>query len=471
MGKTIKSVFWSAVEQYASLGIGMIFSFIIARQLLPSDYGAIAMLAIFMSISQCFIDSGFSSALIQKQNRTAKDLSTVFYYNLIIGVITYILLYFFSPLIASFYNQPLLIDLIPYVGLNLLIRSLTAVQLTIIQIELKFKRIAIITLVATLFSGFVAIYLAANGYGVWTLVYQALVSSSTTTLLLWITSSWKPQLLFSFSSFKELFGYGSRLLGGSLLHTIYLNLYSLVIGKVFNSKSLGLYNRANTWAAYPSSTLTAILSKSLFPILCQAQKNDKELIDRFFLYLRCIALIIFPCMLCMAAIADQLIVIVLTDKWIEVVPYFRLLCIGLMFEPLQHVIWMMLNVKHRTDLSLKSEIIKKIIGAVLLIVSLPFGLYVVCISILLYSIIDMLIVSYYVNKILITINFLKIAKILAPILLYSILLSLFAYIVAHFFSNIFYAVIIACITSLFFYILILIFTGDYKIIKKHIYGK
>lgn len=471
MGQTIKSVFWSAVEQYASLGMGMVFSFIIARQLLPADYGAVAMLAVFMSISQCFIDSGFSSALIQKQNRTKEDYSTVFYFNILVGVIAYVILYISAPWIASFYNQPILVEIIPFVGLNLLIRSVTAVQLAIVQIELRFKRMAVITLVATILSGLVAIFLAINNYGVWTLVDQALISSATTTILLWFTSSWKPQFFFSIKSFRELFNYGSKLLGGSLLHTIYNNTYSLVIGKVFDSKSLGLYNRANTWAAYPSSTLTTILGKALFPLLCQVQNDNKELGERFYLYIKSVAMLIFPIMLGMVAVADQLIEIVLTDKWIEVVPYFRILCVGLMFEPLQHVIWMMLNVKHRTDLSLKSEIVKKIIGIAFLICSIPFGLYFICISMIVYAIVDMIIVSYYANRVMETINISSIAKAISKPLALSVIISLLTYFIACKISNIYYSFITAFIFALLTYVVVLIVTGYYNNFKNYVYGK
>ena len=231
--QTFTSVIWSAIERFSVQGVQFILSLIIARQLMPSDYGLIAMLSIFMAIAQCFVDSGFSSALIQKQNRTNIDFSTVFYFNIVIGICMYLVFIICAPLISKFYEQPILIEIITWLGLNFIINSFATVQSAILTINLNFRRQAFISLTAVIISGLIAIYLAINGYGVWTLVIQNLLAASINVVLLWITSKWRPQVLFSTQAFKELFSFGSKLLMGGLLHTIYSNLYTLTIGKIF----------------------------------------------------------------------------------------------------------------------------------------------------------------------------------------------------------------------------------------------
>ena len=221
-GRAAKGVLWSAVERFSYQGIQFVLSFIIARQLLPEDYALIAMLAIFMAIAQSFIDSGFSNALIQKQNRTKEDLSTVFYFNIAVGVVMYLIFIAAAPYIASFYNQPILTAVIAWAGLNLIINSLAAVQRALLIIDLNFRKQSVISVCAVSVSGGIAVWMAYSGYGVWTLVVQTLLNGLITTLLLWITSKWRPILVFSKKSFKELFSFGSKLLMGGLLHTIYM---------------------------------------------------------------------------------------------------------------------------------------------------------------------------------------------------------------------------------------------------------
>jgi O-antigen/teichoic acid export membrane protein len=222
--RAAKGVLWSAIERFSYQGIQFVLSFVIARQLLPQDYALIAMLAIFMAVAQSFIDSGFSNALIQKQNRTKEDLSTVFYFNIAVGVLMYLVLLVLSPWIASFYNQPVLKVIIVWVGLNLIISSFSAVQRSLLIIDLNFRKQSIISICSVSISGAVAVCMAYNNYGVWTLVVQSLLNALINTILLWVTSSWMPSLIFSKSSFKELFSFGSKLLFGGLLHTVYMNL-------------------------------------------------------------------------------------------------------------------------------------------------------------------------------------------------------------------------------------------------------
>ncbi|MEG2318320.1 MAG: lipopolysaccharide biosynthesis protein [Rikenellaceae bacterium] len=276
------SVLWSAIERFSVQGAQYIISIIIARLLIPSDYGLIAMLSIFIAISQTFIDGGFANALIQKKERTEVDYSTVFYFNIAIAVVLYIILYLSSPYIAAFYNEQKLDLITKIVGVTLIINSFGIVQQTKLTIALDFKRQAIASLIAVIISGAVGIFMAYEGYGVWALVWHTLLNNLLRVILMWFFAHWHPILSFSINSFKEMFSFGSKILLSSLLHTIYTNLYTLVIGKKFAASELGFYNRASTLAQFPSTNFTNVIAKAVYPIQCRMQDDATEL-NRLFI--------------------------------------------------------------------------------------------------------------------------------------------------------------------------------------------
>lgn len=247
--KTISGVLWSCVERFSVQGIQFVIMVII---LLPSDYGMIGMLAIFIAIAQTLIDSGFSNALIQKKDRSEIDYSIVFYFNIVVGIILYFILFFSSPLIARFYNTPELTGLTRVLALNLFINSLAVVQRAILSIKIDFKTQAKASFSAAIISGIVGIVMAYTGFGVWSLAVQTVLNAFVNTVLLWIFSKWIPLKVFSFESFKKLFAFGSKLLASGLLDTIYRNIYTIVIGKKFASTDLGYFTRADQFAQFPS---------------------------------------------------------------------------------------------------------------------------------------------------------------------------------------------------------------------------
>lgn len=250
--KTISGVLWSCVERFSVQGIQFVIMVIMARILLPSDYGMIGMLAIFIAIAQTLIDSGFSNALIQKKDRSEIDYSTVFYFNIAVGIVLYFILFFSSPLIARFYNTPELTGLTRVLALNLFINSLAVVQRAILSIKIDFKTQAKASFSAAIISGIVGIVMAYTGFGVWSLAVQTVLNAFVNTVLLWIFSKWIPLKVFSFESFKKLFAFGSKLLASGLLDTIYRNIYTIVIGKKFASTDLGYFTRADQFAQFPS---------------------------------------------------------------------------------------------------------------------------------------------------------------------------------------------------------------------------
>ena len=250
--KTLSGVLWSCVERFSVQGIQFVIMVIMARILLPSDYGMIGMLAIFIAIAQTLIDSGFSNALIQKKDRSEIDYSTVFYFNIAVGIVLYFILFFSSPLIARFYNTPELTGLTRVLALNLFINSLAVVQRAILSIKIDFKTQAKASFSAAIISGIVGIVMAYTGFGVWSLAVQTVLNAFVNTVLLWIFSKWIPLKVFSFESFKKLFAFGSKLLASGLLDTIYRNIYTIVIGKKFASTDLGYFTRADQFAQFPS---------------------------------------------------------------------------------------------------------------------------------------------------------------------------------------------------------------------------
>lgn len=395
---TTKGLFWSSVERFSNQGVQFVFSIILARLLSPSDYGIIAMVTIFFAVAQSFVDSGFSNALVRKTDRVEEDLSTCFYFNIGVGIIAYIVLFLIAPLVANFYNQPILSPIIRITGLEVMLNSLCVVQQALFTIKIDFKSQAKITLSATVISGIVGILLAYQGYGIWALVWQGVASSIVRMGLLWLMSKWRPRKGFSKSSFNYLFGYGSKLLASGLLDTIYNNIYPIVIGKFYNPAQLGNYSRALGWAQLPSANITSILQRVTFPVLSAIQDDTLRLQNSYRRLLKLSAFIVFPLMMGLAAIASPLIRVILTAKWDGCVLYLQILCFALMLYPIHAINLNLLQVKGRSDIFLRLEIIKKIIGVVILIITIPLGITAMCLGMVFSSIICLIVNTYYTSR-------------------------------------------------------------------------
>ena len=292
--KTVKGVIWSAVDRFSAQGIQFVFSILIARLLVPEDYGVIAMLNIFLAVSQTFIDSGFGTALIRKIDRTETEFSTVFYFNIAVAVFFYLGLFFAAPAIANFYNTPLLVPVTRVTAINLVIGSLSGIHNAKLSIAIDFKSRAKISIVSAVLTGAVGLWMAYSGYGVWALVVQTVFAGIIRTIMLWIIVKWYPKLVFSWQSFKEMFSFGSKLLASGLLDTIYNNIYPLVIGKVFSPTTLGVYSKANSLAQFPSSNITSVLQSVTFPVLSTIQNEEDRLAAAYKRFLRIAAFVVFP---------------------------------------------------------------------------------------------------------------------------------------------------------------------------------
>ncbi len=449
--KTTKGLLWSSVERFSNQGVQFVFSIILARLLSPSDFGIIAMITIFFAIAQSFVDSGFSNALVRKTDRREEDLSTCFYFNIGVGIIAYIVLFLIAPLVANFYNQPILSPIIRITGLGVILNSLCVVQQALFTIKIDFKSQAKITLSATVISGIVGIILAYQGYGIWALVWQGVASSIVRMGLLWFMSKWRPTTGFSKSSFNYLFGYGSKLLASGLLDTIYNNIYPIVIGKFYTPAQLGNYSRALSFAQLPSSNITSILQRVTFPVLSTIQDDIPRLQANYRRLLKLSAFIVFPLMTGLAAVAFPMIRIILTPKWEGCSLYLQIICFALMWYPIHAINLNLLQVKGRSDLFLRLEIIKKIVGVCIMCITIPLGITAMCVGMVASSLISLFINTYYTGK-LINIGYLKQMKDVFPILIVSLIMGIVVYVTILFFTSDFTKLIIGIPLGMFIYI-------------------
>jgi O-antigen/teichoic acid export membrane protein len=445
-GKTIAGLKWSALERVTNQGITFIISIIIARILTPSDYGVVGMITIFIGIANVFIIGGFGSALIRKKYRTEIDFSTVFYYNVIVSFVFYLLLFVCAPWIARFYNTPILVPVTRIVGLNIIIGAFGAMQRVKLVIAVDFKTQARISLLTLSLTGILGISLAYFGFGVWALIFQHLATTIITTGLLWYFIHWKPLRIFSKSSFKELFGFGSKIMLSGLLDTIYTNIYQVIIGKKYTATDLGYYTRASGFAQLPSVEITSVFQRVTYPVLSEMQDDLPRLAKNYRRLLKMSAFVVFPIMTLLAALAEPLIRILLTEKWLPVVPLLQVLCASHMFAPIHSINLNLLQVKGRSDLFLRLEIIKKIMITAVLFFSFSYGILVICIGMVFVSVFALVINTHYTGK-LIHLGFWKQMKDITPVLVISIITGVIALIPSFFTENIFYQLIIGLIAG------------------------
>jgi len=398
--KAISGVAWNTIERFSVQGIQFIIQIILARILTPEDYGVVAMLAIFLAVSQSIIDSGFTSALVQKIDRTEVDYATVFYFNIGISVILFFILFFSAPLIAEFYKTPILSSVTKVVAINLIINAFSIVPKAKFTVLIDFKSQAKVAIVAIIISGAVGIWMASIGFGVWALVFQSLLNNVLNSILLWILSRWFPLRIFSFDSFKKLFFFGSKLLISGLIDTIFRNIYTLVIGRKFSTQEVGYYSRADQFAQFPSANMTNIIWKVAMTVMCKEQNNEIVLKSIFRKFLRLSAYIVFPLMIGFAVLAEPLIVLILTEKWLSSVRFLQILCLAYVWYPIHVINLSILQAKGRSDIFLWIEILKKIMCIIVLIFTLSFGIMAICIGIAATSFLSLFINLYYTKKII-----------------------------------------------------------------------
>ena len=416
------------------LGARFMLNIILARLLSPSDYGVIGMLAIFMSISQCLVDSGFASALIQTKERSENDYGTVFIFNLFISAVLYGILFISAPGISKFYGMDILVPILRVLGLNLILGAFIIIQKTILTINLDFKKQSFISFPSIIVSGLTGIILAYLGFGVWALVAQTLSYSSLLALCYWLFSRTRFKLVFDSKSFRRLGGFGVKLMLSSLLHTFYKNLYGLLIGKHYSAKDLGYYSRADHFSSFPSGTTVGIISRVAYPVFCENQLDKAELSRLYSRFIKISCFIIFPMMIGLSVLSRPVMVVLLTEKWLPAAVLLSILCLNCLWFPINEINLKLLQAVGRSDLFLRLEIIKKTIFVGILLCTLKFGLVWICIGGQICSIIALLINMYYTGQILDKSYFQQIMDWL-PNLLIAVLMGAVIAVTAHFISS------------------------------------
>ena len=410
-------------EKFSLQVFGFIQGVILARLLSPSDYGLIAMTGVFTGLSYTLIDSGFSTALIQKPNKTEKDYSTVFIVNVFMSFAIAAVLILSSNAIANFYNQPVLDLIIKAYAFQFILTSLVTIQDIRLSIMLEFKKKSLINILTTIVTGICAIVMAYFGFGVWSLVYPYFLEIIVKFLLYWKCQHWFPKMQFSKDSFKALFSFGSKILASSILATIFDNLYALIIGKFYSAKDLGYYSRGYGYSALPTKTITSVIDTIAYPILSRLQDEKTSMMAVFRKMLRLSAFVIFPIMLWLMALAKPLVVVLVTEKWLPCVVYLQLLCAASMWWHVHVLNLSLLKAIGRSDLFFYLEIAKKIITIAIICVTLPLGIKAMCVGSIVSALLSMTVNSFYTGK-MFHYGILMQLKDMAPSLLYSISMAM-----------------------------------------------
>ena len=372
--KAVSGLIWVGFEKFGQQGVQFIVSVILARILIPEQFGLVGMVSIFIVVAKTFVNSGYSQALIQKKNASRLDECSIFYFNIAVGVIGTLITYLLAPYIAAFYGEPQLIKLVRVMSLVLLINSASLVQMALLTKAMKYKKLSTASILATILSAALGIIMALGGAGVWSIVLQQLSFNLFRTLILWKLSSWRPDYEFSIESLKSMFGFGSKLLASGLLDAIFRNIYSLVIGKWFSANELGLYTRGKGLIDRPIMALSELIGKVTYPLFCELQNEEERLRQVISKVVKILALIVIPLVAYVFAAAESIVIGLLTEKWKESIPFLRMLSIVALLHPFQVVNIRTLLAKGETGVIFKIEIAKKAVIAIVLVVTYKYGI-------------------------------------------------------------------------------------------------
>jgi teichuronic acid exporter len=412
----LSGVFWSTIQQFSTQGITFVVSVILARLLSPAEFGLIGMIAVLMGIGTVLMEGGLGQSLIRTTNPTDEDYTTVFYFNLVGSIIIYLIVFFMSPLVASFYHQPLLENIIRWYCLIFVINAFSSIQYTRLSKQMEFKKELTIAVPSIIMSSIVGISMAYMGYGVWSLVGSALTQSSLASIQLWLRSDWKPTWSFNREKFKYHFHYGYKMTLSGILDTVFVNGYAIIIGKFFAPAQVGYFNRADTLRQLPVSNISAVLNKVTFPLFAQVKDDDVRLKDIYKKIMQMVVFFVAPILLILSALAEPLFRFLFTEKWLPAVPFFKILCWNGILYPIHAYNLNILRVKGRSDLFLKLEFIKKATVVIVMAISIQFGIICLLYGGLLVSVLHFFINTYYTGKFL-DYSAMKQAKDLIPTIL------------------------------------------------------
>ncbi len=417
-GKVLNSVKWTAIEKYSSQGIQFIVSVVMARLLTPAEYGIVGIIGVFIGIAQVFINTGLSQALISKKICTEDDYSTANWINIGISLICYLLLFFSAPIISTFYSEPILIPTIRVMSLTFIIGAFSAVARTKLTKQLKFKQISLVTLVTCVFSGFIGIFMAYMGMGVWALVLQSVLAGLLSSICIIFIAKYRFCLIFKKESFKELFGFGSKILGSDVLWVIFNNIYPLIIGKAFNPQSVGYFSRASSYSGLVPNNFCSVLEKVLFPVFAVIQ-DDNQRLERFYQKSVLItSFLIITGNFILIGLSYPLVLNMLTEKWLPCVPLLQILCLSKLFSHINSINGRLYMAKGFPGIFLRLSFILQPLHLAIIITSLHFGLEGMAWGEVVFSLTSTL-TSLFVCKKYIGFNPFKILTPIIPVVVYS----------------------------------------------------
>ena len=451
--KTISGLLWKFAERTGAQAITFILSIILARLLSPSDYGAIAILLVFITIADVFVNAGFGSALIQKKDADNLDFSSVFYVSFLFSVFVYGVIYLAAPFVAGFYNMPILQPTLQVLALRIPVAAINSVQQAYVSRNMQFKKFFYSTLSGTAASAVVGIAMAYNGYGIWSLVGQYLTNAVVNTIVLFSVINWRPQLMFSFQRLKRLFSYGWKLLLSGLLDSGSQSLNSLLIGKFYTPADLAFFDTGKKFPMVIVTNINSSISSVLFPALASEQDEPERVKAHTRKAIQMSSYIMWPMMLGMAACADNIVSLVLTDKWLPAVPYLQIACITYGLWPIHTANLQAINAMGRSDIFLKLEIIKKVIGVTALLISIPYGVLAIALTGVITGIISTFI-NAYPNGYLLNYKYWEQVKDILPSILCASVMALVVYFIGNFAEDIYSKLLIQIVVGILSYIFI-----------------
>lgn len=396
--RALKGAVWTYAQQFSTQFINFIVSIFLARILLPEEFGLIGMIAIFMGIGTILFDGGMTSSLIRSDNLEESDFSTVFIFNLLVSIGAYFVIFISAPFIADFYHQPILTNVTRIYALSFVFSAFGSVQNTILTKAMNFKKQTLLTIPALLAGSIVALFMAFNGFGVWSLVGMTLINTFVLGVILWFTSTWKPSFIFSKDKFRKHFNYGYKLTLSGVLDIIFTNIYQIVIGRFFTASIVGYYTRANQLMMMPVGNVSTALNKVAFPLFAEMKNDELRLKSAYKRMMLMVLYLINPIVVIMLVLAEPLTVFLFTEKWLPMVPLFQIICLSGLLYPLHLYNLLILQVKGRTDMFLRLEIVKKVLATAVLVVSFYFGLYGLLWGQLVFSLLALFINTYFAGS-------------------------------------------------------------------------
>lgn len=426
--KVLSNVIWRFAERTGAQLVGFIVSIVLARILLPENYGTIALVTVFTTIMQVFVDSGLGNALIQKKDADDIDFSTVFYTNIVFCLVLYLIIFITAPLIAKLYNDEILTAVTRVLGLTIIISGVKNVQQAYVSRQMIFKKFFFATLIGTIGAGILGILLALNGAGVWALVAQQIFNLTIDTIVLWITVKWRPKRVFSFARLKKLFSYGWKLLASSIIDTVYNNVRQLIIGKLYSSSDLAYYNKAKQFPELIVNNVNTSIDSVLLPTMSQEQENKEKVKMMTRRSIKTSIFIMAPLMVGLAFTANNIITLLLTDKWSASIPYLIVFAVTYMFWPIHTANLNAIKAMGRSDLFLRLEIIKKAVGVLLLLLTFRVSVWAMALSLLVSSVISQ-VINAWPNRKLLNYSYLQQLKDILPSVILAIVMGILVYLV------------------------------------------